>query len=147
MLDWGKTANKTYDYVPAATWTAIESEVGMICANMPGIAALIRHVAPRFLSGTGLHSPITNKGAYSAAPSRDSPLSPRQGASRMGGLRPIHLIQMHQGRDRQGMIRVADDESVDAQPRVSLRPKRPRTRPKGRVFIVHDSQTGMARLV
>jgi hypothetical protein len=149
MLDWGKTVNSTYDFTPSATWTTIESEVGMICANMPGIAALIRHVAPRFLSGASC--PDGGKwDGYSAAPADgNTPLPLSRAASSMSGLRPIHLIQMHHGRDREGMLRVADGDAdlySDADDPMCM-PFRPqRTAPKGQTYILRDSKTGMARL-
>jgi hypothetical protein len=43
---YGKSENPTYDYADLATWSIIEVMTGLVCACMPGIANLLRHICP-----------------------------------------------------------------------------------------------------
>lgn len=46
-------------------WSNIEVSVGMICANTPGIASLLRHVWPSFLGSTDNSNKYTPSGPNS----------------------------------------------------------------------------------
>ena len=43
---YGKSENPTYDYADLATWSIVEVMTGLVCACMPGIANLLRHICP-----------------------------------------------------------------------------------------------------
>ncbi|KAJ9210487.1 hypothetical protein DTO166G4_7954 [Paecilomyces variotii] len=45
-----QSSDPTYDNVGAATWSAIECNVGIICACLPTLRPLISRILPRFLS-------------------------------------------------------------------------------------------------
>ncbi|KAH8427739.1 putative integral membrane protein [Aspergillus melleus] len=50
LLVISESSDPTYDNVGAATWSAIECNVAIICASLPGIRALISRLIPRFFS-------------------------------------------------------------------------------------------------
>lgn len=51
-LKWGKTVNPTYDYARLAIWSLLEMMAGVICACFPGLASLLRRMAPRVFGTT-----------------------------------------------------------------------------------------------
>ncbi|EAW06601.1 putative integral membrane protein [Aspergillus clavatus NRRL 1] len=50
LLDISNSSDPTYDNAGAATWSAIECNVAIICACLPGIRAFLSKLLPRFLS-------------------------------------------------------------------------------------------------
>lgn len=42
--------------MPAIYWSQVESEVGIICACMPGIRALLSHLFPKLFGSTYVNS-------------------------------------------------------------------------------------------
>jgi hypothetical protein len=51
-LKWGKTMNPTYDYTHLALWSLLEMMSGVICACFPGLASLLRRIAPKVFGTT-----------------------------------------------------------------------------------------------
>lgn len=47
ITEWGRTTNPTLDYTSLGLWSIIELDVGIVCACMPGMATLLRHILPR----------------------------------------------------------------------------------------------------
>jgi hypothetical protein len=61
---WGRTTNPTLDYLSLGLWSIVELDVGIICACMPGMAALLRRVLPRAfasLKGTSKNTANTDE--------------------------------------------------------------------------------------
>lgn len=54
----GKTTDFTYDVVSPGIWSIIEMDIGILCACMPGIRALLKNVFPKILGST------RNKNSY-----------------------------------------------------------------------------------
>lgn len=52
LIEFGNTKNMTQDYVDLGVWSTVEVPVGVICACMPAIRSLFRHVFPTLLSQT-----------------------------------------------------------------------------------------------
>lgn len=68
LIEFGNTKNMTQDYVDLGVWSTVEVPVGVICACMPAIRSLFRHVFPTLLSQTkqdsiGSSMPKTSKSA------------------------------------------------------------------------------------
>lgn len=53
LTQWGKTTNATMHYNNIAIWSAVEGDVGVICACIPAIAGPILHYLRKFV-GTGI---------------------------------------------------------------------------------------------
>jgi hypothetical protein len=53
IMEFGNSTNPTYDYSALAIWSLVEIDVGVICACMPGIAALFHRVFPRLATTRG----------------------------------------------------------------------------------------------
>lgn len=51
-MQFGNTANPTYDYAHLALWSLIEIDVGIICACMPGMATLLKRMWPKVFGTT-----------------------------------------------------------------------------------------------
>jgi hypothetical protein len=49
---WGHSTNPTLDYQSLGLWSVIELDVGIICACMPGMAALLRRMLPTVFGTT-----------------------------------------------------------------------------------------------
>ncbi|KAK7971394.1 hypothetical protein PG989_016410 [Apiospora arundinis] len=47
LIDWTLSTNPTMDYAKLAVWSLVELDVGVICACMPGMAGLFRHLKTR----------------------------------------------------------------------------------------------------
>ncbi|KAL1867036.1 hypothetical protein Plec18167_008827 [Paecilomyces lecythidis] len=60
-----QSSDPTYDNVGAATWSAIECNVGIICACLPTLRPLISRVLPRFLSTRSGGSRPANRNTFS----------------------------------------------------------------------------------
>ncbi|KAH6974276.1 hypothetical protein BKA56DRAFT_490607 [Ilyonectria sp. MPI-CAGE-AT-0026] len=50
LITLGKTSNPTWDYVEVTIWSIWETELGMICASLPAIRHLFKHMWPNALS-------------------------------------------------------------------------------------------------
>jgi hypothetical protein len=46
------SSDPTYDNPPAATWSSIETTVGIICASLPALRPLVVRIFPRLLTVT-----------------------------------------------------------------------------------------------
>lgn len=58
-----KSTDITYDNVGAATWSAAELNVGIMCASIPALRPLISLIFPRLL-GTSRRGPSSNTYPY-----------------------------------------------------------------------------------
>ncbi|KAK9779469.1 hypothetical protein SCAR479_03535 [Seiridium cardinale] len=68
MIEFGSTKNATQDYVEVGYWSTIEISIGIVCACMPAIRALLSHTFPLVFGGTRANSsgpaspyPFSNK--------------------------------------------------------------------------------------
>ena len=52
LVSFAKTTDFTYDVVSTGLWSIIEMNVGILCACMPGIRALFKHIFPVALGST-----------------------------------------------------------------------------------------------
>ncbi|RQM04638.1 hypothetical protein DH86_00004146, partial [Scytalidium sp. 3C] len=52
LVQFGNTQNVTQDYTNMGVWSTIEVPMGIICACMPSIRSLLRHVLPAAFSST-----------------------------------------------------------------------------------------------
>ncbi|KAF4472058.1 integral membrane [Fusarium albosuccineum] len=50
LVTLGKTTNPTWDYVEVTIWSIWETELGMVCASLPAIRHLFKHMFPNALS-------------------------------------------------------------------------------------------------
>ncbi|KAF7532027.1 hypothetical protein G7054_g8301 [Neopestalotiopsis clavispora] len=68
LIEFGSTKNPTQDYVEAAYWSMIELCVGILCASMPAIRALLVQALPAIFGsqiyGSGLASHPTKSDRY-----------------------------------------------------------------------------------
>jgi hypothetical protein len=72
---FGMSENPTYYYVDIASWSIIETMTGLICACMPGIANLLRHICPKvFDTSSEASSPDSYAGDHGAQKCNDSGL-------------------------------------------------------------------------
>lgn len=53
LANWGMSLNPTYDYTELAVWSLVEMDVGVMCACMPGIAALFKRMFPSVFASSG----------------------------------------------------------------------------------------------
>jgi hypothetical protein len=44
---YGRSQNPSHDYLDLGMWSILEIMAGLVCACMPGIANLLRHVWPK----------------------------------------------------------------------------------------------------
>ncbi|ETS88252.1 hypothetical protein PFICI_02080 [Pestalotiopsis fici W106-1] len=61
IMEFGNSADPTYDYSALAVWSLVEIDVGVICASLPGVAALLRRVFPRLFTTRGSSDPSAQK--------------------------------------------------------------------------------------
>ncbi|KKK12119.1 hypothetical protein AOCH_002658 [Aspergillus ochraceoroseus] len=96
LLVIADSSDETYDNVGAATWSAIECNVALMCASLPATRAFISRLLPRFFStgrskGTtnpyndGPRSRTTNHTGFQASIAATNPQSPRFQMNVMGG--------------------------------------------------------------
>ncbi|KAH8203349.1 hypothetical protein TruAng_002444 [Truncatella angustata] len=52
MIQFGSTKNVTQDYVEVGYWSTIEISIGIVCACMPAIRALLSHILPVVFGGS-----------------------------------------------------------------------------------------------
>ncbi|RDW68106.1 hypothetical protein BP6252_09502 [Coleophoma cylindrospora] len=52
LIEFASTTNPLWDYVPATFWSAIEVNVGIICACMPAIRSLLGKIFPKLFDFT-----------------------------------------------------------------------------------------------
>ncbi|KAH8675278.1 hypothetical protein BX600DRAFT_431868 [Xylariales sp. PMI_506] len=53
IMQFGNSTNPTLDYVPLAVWSLVEIDVGVMCACMPGIMALLQRLYPHLRTTRG----------------------------------------------------------------------------------------------
>ena len=78
-LRWGKTVNPTYDYARLAIWSLLEMMAGVICACFPGLASLLRRMAPRVFGTTHKASKYSDMSSDSHKQSRSAGTPAPQG--------------------------------------------------------------------
>lgn len=61
IMEFGNSADPTYDYSALAVWSLVEIDVGVMCASLPGVAALLRRVFPRLFTTKGSSDPSGRK--------------------------------------------------------------------------------------
>lgn len=44
LVQWGTSANPTYQYTPIAIWSSVECNAGVFCACMPAMAGLVQRI-------------------------------------------------------------------------------------------------------
>ncbi|KAM5341514.1 hypothetical protein ACJ41O_014545 [Fusarium nematophilum] len=49
LVTLGKTSNPTWDYVEVTIWSIWETELGMVCASLPAIRHLFKHLWPNVM--------------------------------------------------------------------------------------------------
>ncbi|KAG2415252.1 hypothetical protein HFD88_006443 [Aspergillus terreus] len=52
LIHFASTQNLTWDYVPIGYWSTVECHVGIVCACLPAIRALLRRVSPSIFGDT-----------------------------------------------------------------------------------------------
>jgi hypothetical protein len=71
LIVFGKTQNPTWDYLPAALWSIVEMQVGVICACLPAAKVFFARLLPGWL---GVSTGKSKTGASSqTAPSTKPP--------------------------------------------------------------------------
>ncbi|PLB55470.1 putative integral membrane protein [Aspergillus steynii IBT 23096] len=101
LLVISNTTDPTYDNVGAATWSAIECNVAIICACLPGIRAFISRLIPRILStrsGSRSAKATTNRNARSR--SRNTILTGFQTSTSVVANAPDYRLQNLDSRGR-----------------------------------------------
>jgi hypothetical protein len=73
-MRWGKTVNPTYDYAHLALWSLLEMMAGVICACFPGLASLMRRLAPKVFGTTHKASKYSD-GSYDLGKGSNTGLS------------------------------------------------------------------------
>ncbi|KAF7125862.1 hypothetical protein CNMCM5793_002155 [Aspergillus hiratsukae] len=61
LIHFASTENLTWDYVEVGYWSTIEVHVGIICACLPAIRALMRRVCPGVFGDTSHTTPTASK--------------------------------------------------------------------------------------
>jgi len=67
LVEISSSSDVSYANPPAAAWSAIELNVGIICASLPSLKSMVTRYFPRFLSGrssNGSHGPITDSNPH-----------------------------------------------------------------------------------
>lgn len=57
LVQISRSKDQSWDNGPAATWSSVEANVGIICASLPPLRPLISRIAPRIFPGTAYASP------------------------------------------------------------------------------------------
>ncbi|KAM0189041.1 hypothetical protein ACHAPA_007859 [Fusarium lateritium] len=78
LISLGKTSNPTWEYVEVTIWSIWETELGMVCASLPAIRHLFKHMFPNAMAT------IASKMSFSSS-NKDSAYD--QGSGSWGGSR------------------------------------------------------------
>ncbi|KAI9046230.1 putative integral membrane protein [Aspergillus affinis] len=95
LLVISETTDPTYDNVGAATWSAIECNVAIICASLPGTRAFVSRLIPRIFSTRSSGSKTRSKSAANrnACTHRNTNSMPFQTSSSVIGGAPDYRLQ------------------------------------------------------
>ncbi|KAF1813769.1 hypothetical protein P152DRAFT_291702 [Eremomyces bilateralis CBS 781.70] len=65
LIQFSKTTNPTYDNAPAIYWSILETDMFIICANMPAMRSFLSAVRPSWFSSTENSNPPRSTGYLS----------------------------------------------------------------------------------
>lgn len=110
----------TYDNPPAATWSSIETNIGIICSCLPCLRPLVSRYLPDVLSNTSSRAGQSGESKEVSRVSRNTFSKRAGGAStNVSTVKSEDMFDMNQFDDRGSIIRVVREVHVTVENRQS----------------------------